>query len=131
MPLYSWGANSHGIVIVSNLMPLILSTSKIQKPTGQLGNSTTMDSLVPLLIANNELQYSQIAIGGGHVLMVSKGESRLFGCGWNNENQLLLGKAFESQTTINEIPVNVKAKITQVSAGWTHSLALTGILFFL
>ena len=105
--------------------------------SGQLGNNTTQDSSVPVLVrdpsspANKSkgLRAMQVSAGGHHSLAVGS-DGNVYAWGYNSYGQL--GNNSYSNSTV---PVLVRdpssptdtskgLKTTQVSAGWGHSLAL-------
>jgi alpha-tubulin suppressor-like RCC1 family protein len=99
--IYAWGDNS----------------------TGQLGNSSTIDSHVPVLVTMPAgVTFTQVSAGGEHsVALDSNGD--IYAWGHNNLGQLGNGTTSDSDAPeLVTMPAGVTFK--QVSAGAAHSLAV-------
>ena len=84
---------------------------------GQLGNNSTNDSHSPVNVGSS---YSEVAIGGGHV--VARIGGTVYTWGYNSNGQLGNGSTTNSSTPVQ---VSIPGKnIIQVAAGARFSLAL-------
>lgn len=106
--LYAWGRNGEG----------------------QLGNGTATDSALPVAVSAGAIppgtRIAQVAVGYSHSLALSS-TGQLYAWGYNSAGQLGNGT-----TTTSATPVAVSAgaiplgtRITQIVAGYEHSLALS------
>lgn len=89
--------------------------------SGQLGNSSTTDSSLPVSLGFNE-DVSQITSGDNHSCVLTKG-GEIYCWGDNSVGQLGLGN-----TTSSTTPVKLTSpalKYVQISAGSNHTCALT------
>jgi hypothetical protein len=107
--VYSWGSNTYG----------------------SLGDFTDLSQRsVPAPIYNDELLFDksiiQISAGHAHAIALSS-EGRVYVWGYNQQGQLGLGNV---QSTVRPMEINLTEigaiGVTQVAAGRTHSLILTG-----
>jgi len=157
--LFCWGANSSGQLgnnsTSSSLLPVQENTSatdwaQVQAgsshtcavkrdgrlfcwghgPSGELGNNSTSDSLVPVQENTGATDWAQVSAGGGHTCAV-KTDGRLF-C-WGSSEYGQLGN---NSTSNNLVPVQeytAAADWAQVEAGSDYTCAVTrhGRLFLL
>lgn len=88
--------------------------------TGQLGDGTTADRVIPVAVASSEA-FEQVSAGVFHTCGTTTG-NEVFCWGWNSSGQLGDGSTADSPT-----PVSVASaeSFTEVSAGREHTCGLT------
>ena len=96
---------------------------------GQLGLGDTRDRYVPSLIritreeSNRVQSFADVSCGGRHCIAVSR-SGAIYTWGWNAHGQLGLGHKENVETPSQVISLE-KERITQVAAGWRHTVVLS------
>eukprot|EP00943_MAST-04B_sp_MAST-4B-sp1_P008495 g8495.t1 len=96
---------------------------------GQLGLGDTRDRYVPSLIrvireeSNSDERFAGVSCGGRHSIAVSR-SGAIYTWGWNAHGQLGLGHKENVETPSQVISLE-KERISQVAAGWRHTVVLS------
>ncbi|EFN54383.1 hypothetical protein CHLNCDRAFT_13561, partial [Chlorella variabilis] len=93
---------------------------------GQLGDGSDVSALEPKLVEDAALaseSVTKVAAGSRHTLLLCASGSA-FACGWGAFGQLGSG-TFASSRTPQAVAVPAGTKVTDIAAGWWHSLILT------
>ena len=88
--------------------------------TGQLGNGTTINSSVPVMVTNSTGTFAAVA-GGGLYSLGLKSDGTVWGWGYNVAGSLGNGLGVNSSVPVQAIGV---IGATAIAAGYYHSLAL-------
>jgi len=86
---------------------------------GQLGDGTTTDKYVPVMIGEGN-DWKQVAAGKEHTLAIKK-DGTLWAWGGNNWGQLGDGTTMEKHAPVQ---IDTATNWQEISAGWGHSLAI-------
>jgi alpha-tubulin suppressor-like RCC1 family protein len=88
---------------------------------GQLGDGTTTERLRPVEAIGLDSGITQISAGGSHVLAL-RSDGTVLAWGRNVEGQL--GDGVTSTESLGQVQVSGLTGVTQVAAGYDHSLAV-------